>query len=314
MVSPPNGANGSDPGFVGLSKEYFEVTPTGQVATSYRSSETVFTLNRKRTTKLISRRPNALSNKELAEGIREATAADAKPGSSFDAGLLAVGSGHFVLPSGDGLELQVDIAVPSNAGRHSAYVLLVPDSIDEDIPIARANKSKFDTLAAAGNLVLAITPRPSPPGHNDIKSPLLGPFCLLSLRTDLVGRTLIGMRIDDVIHAVDYVSRRSDVNPAMISAIASGHLGLVLMHAAVLDPRLKHIEVDHVLESYRSLVDAPLTIGASEDVIPGVLLHYDIPDLAKALGPRLTLTFPLKGTDDLSQSSTPIEVQRGTNR
>jgi hypothetical protein len=147
-----------------------------------------------------------------------------------------------------------------------------------------------------------------------MKSPLLGPFYLLSLRADLVGRTLIGMRIDDVIHAVDYVSHRSDVNPASISAIASGHLGLVLLHAGVLDPRLKHVEVDHVLESYRSLVDAPLTIGASEDVIPGVLLHYDIPDLAKALGPRLTLTFPLKGTDDLSQSSTPIEVQRGTNR
>lgn len=34
-------------------------------------------------------------------------------------------------------------------------------------------------------------------------------------------------------------------------------MGLVLLHAAVLDPRLKHISVDHVLTSYRSLIDAP---------------------------------------------------------
>ena len=45
-----------------------------------------------------------------------------------------------------------------------------------------------------------------------------------------------------------------------------------------------HIEVDHVLKSYRSLLEAPLPTGAPEDVIPGVLLHYDIPDLVRALG------------------------------
>jgi hypothetical protein len=49
-----------------------------------------------------------------------------------------------------------------------------------------------------------------------------------------------------------------------------------------------------------------MPIGAAEDVIPGVALRYDLPDLARALGPRLTATNPLKGTDDLSQTSTPV--------
>jgi hypothetical protein len=35
-------------------------------------------------------------------------------------------------------------------------------------------------------------------------------------------------------------------------------------------------------------------------------------ELAKALGPRLRVTFPLKGTDDLSRDSTPINVLSGT--
>jgi len=47
-----------------------------------------------------------------------------------------------------------------------AVLLLVPNSS----PIGRANQAEFDSLAAA---------------DDDIKSPILGAFYLLSLRTDL---------------------------------------------------------------------------------------------------------------------------------
>jgi hypothetical protein len=148
----------------------------------------------------------------------------------------------------------------------------------------------------ASTVYLAIIPRPSPPGTEETKASILGPFYLTELRAELVGKTLIGIRIDDVVRAVDYLASRPDVDPKDITAVASGHLGLVLLHAAVLDPRLKHITVDHALESYASLLEAPMPIDAPEDILPGVLLHYDIPDLVKALGPRLTLTNPQPGT------------------
>jgi hypothetical protein len=121
----------------------------------------------------------------------------------------------------------------------------------------------------------------------------------------------VGLRTDDVIRAVDYLAGRADVDPAHISAAASGHMGLVLLHAGVLDRRIRPVEVDHVLTSYRSLIDAPLPTGAPEDVIPGVLLQYDIPDLERALGPRLKESDPLKGTEDLSQNSTPLSALSG---
>jgi hypothetical protein len=89
-------------------------------------------------------------------------------------------------------------------------------------------------------------------------------------------------------------------------------MGLVLLHAGVLDRRIRHIEVDHALTSYRSLIDAPLPTGAPEDIIPGVLLHYDIPDLVRALGDRVEETNPLSGADDLSQDSTPLQAISGT--
>jgi hypothetical protein len=36
-----------------------------------------------------------------------------------------------------------------------------------------------------------------------------------------------------------------------------------------------------------------MPIDAPEDILPGVLLHYDIPNLIQTLGPRLTFTDPL---------------------
>ena len=290
-------------------KNAFQVTPTGQVSTSFPGCATVFTLNKKRAARMVPAHRVDIPFDKLTSLVRNATGAAARPGAfKFNAALLAAKSGPLMLPSEGGLHLEVDLAVPASAGKHPAVLLLVPGSIHGPDQAARANLAKFDALAAQGNVVLAVTPRPSPPGTDDMKAPLLGPFYLLSLRADLVGRTLVGLRADDAIRAVDYLAGRADVDAARVSAVGSGHMGLVLLHAGVLDRRLRHIEVEHVLVSYRSLLDAPLPTGAPEDVIPGVLLHYDIPDLRRALKPRLAETDWLKGTDDLSQDSTPLNT------
>ena len=304
---PANGVLGSMGTPANLPKGALQVTPTGQVATSYPGSETVFTLNRKRAATILPPSSRTLTEQKLAAAIREATGTSVRSGTSmFDAALSTAKTGDFTFPSSTGIDLHGDLYVPSGSGRHPAVLLLVPDSIDGNTPIALSNRARFESLAAAGNIVLAITPRPSPPGTDDMKSPILGSFYLLSLRADLVSRTPVGMRVDDVACITDYLASRPDVDPARLTATGSGHMGLVLLHAAVLDPRLQHISVDHVLTSYRSLIDAPMPIGAPEDIIPGVLLHYDVPDLARSLGARLTETDGLPGTDDLSQSSTPI--------
>jgi cephalosporin-C deacetylase-like acetyl esterase len=292
-----------------LPKDALQVTSTGQVATSYPQAETVFSLNRKRAAVVLPSTPLALKTKELRASIRQIVGSESLPGGFKPAPeMLSASSGPIVLPAVAGGNLEGDLFVPSSPGRHPAVLLLVPGSIHENTPIAEANRARCEALGAAGNLVLAVTPRPSPPGTDDMKSPLLGPFYLLSLRADLIGRTLIGLRVDDVLRATDFLAARPDVNPLKISAVASGHLGLVLLHAAVLDPRISHVSLDHVLSSYRSLLDAPLPTGAPEDILPGVLLHYDIPNLVQSLGPRLNESSPLDGSEDLSQSSTPLST------
>src|SRR5205085_6311459 len=118
-----------------------------------------------------------------------------------------------------------------------------------------------------------------PPGTESIKSPYLGPFNLLSLRAFLVDKTIIGMRIDDAIRAIDWLAARKDVDRNSITIYGNGSLGLVALHAAALDARISKVVLENTLTSYRMIVDQPVHRNISEVVIPGVLRHYDSADL-----------------------------------
>ena len=135
--------------------------------------------------------------------------------------------------------------------------------------------------SSKGAAAVVVPARPSPPGTESIKSPYLGSFNLLSLRAFLVGKTIVGIRTDDVLRTVDWLF--ANQHPTSLTVHAAGALGIVALHAAVLDPRITSVQVDDALPTYRSIVDEQLHRNASEIVIPGVLQHYDIPDLRRAL-------------------------------
>jgi cephalosporin-C deacetylase-like acetyl esterase len=280
-----------------LPKDALQVTPTGQVATSYPGSETVHTLTLKRAHQTFRTELVATS---LESKIREVTHATVKPSDPAPINTQSPplasppeGDVHvrhrFTLATAPGINIQAEFYRPAD-GKHPVLIVL-KDSLAPALEPSRTEEiKKFRALADAGTAVLVVAPRPSPPGNEETKASILGPFYLTELRAELVGKTLLGLRVDDVIAAVNFTSGGTTVDPNQITAQASGHLGLVLLYAAVLDPRLKHITIDHTLESYSSLLQAPMPIDAPEDILPGVLRHYDIPDLIQSLGPRLTFT------------------------
>ena len=61
-----------------------------------------------------------------------------------------------------------------------------------------------------------------------------------------------------------------------------------LLHAAVLDARLKKVILEGGLASYDMIETSKIQHGIVESVIPGVLKDYDLPDLVAALAPRPT--------------------------
>ncbi len=306
-ILPPPPTPGTSPFALpaSLPKDALQVTPTGQVFTSYPGSETVHTLTLKQWNRTLR---SELGPTSLESKICEVTRATVKPGDPAPINTQSPplasppeGDVHvrhrFTLATAPGINIQAEFYRPPD-GKHP-MLLVLKDSLDPALEPSRGEEiKKLRALADAGTAVLVVAPRPSPPGTEETKASILGPFYLTELRAELVGKTLLGLRVDDVIAAVNFMQDSTTGDPNQITAQASGHLGLVLLHAAILDPRLKHITIDHTLESYKSLLQAPMPIDAPEDILPGVLLHYDIPDLIKTLGPRLTLTNPLPGTAD----------------
>jgi cephalosporin-C deacetylase-like acetyl esterase len=255
-----------------------QVTPTGQLSSSYPNIATVFTLNEARAATITTPHPQTLA--ALQQAVRRVTRAEAIPGKTTGSPLNIQDAGVETLGSQGALSVRY--SVRDNA-RHPAVLLLT-----ESQPLAATEvNARINAQPSTGLFIL--TPRPAPPGTEETKSPLLGPFYITGLRAQLVGKTLLGMRVDDVIHAIDYLTSRSDVDSNQISVeTTDSHLALVLLHAAILDPRIRHVTVDNFLPSYRTLTTQPLPKDAPQDMLPGVLRQYDIPDLVRLLGSKLT--------------------------
>jgi PelA/Pel-15E family pectate lyase len=269
--------------------EDMQCTPTGQVSTSLQSA-TVSSLNRERAGKLLAPQQVLGSTAELArmqtrvrQDVRSLTGVAVEPGrgaAHVEVKASEQRAGYLVetvsLASDAGMEVAGFLAVPVGAGLKPAVLLL-----DAQPPGA-----DFDRLAKAGRIVLLLEPRPTPPGTESVKSPYLGIFNLLSLRAFLVGKTLVGLQVDDAIRAVDWLCARKDVDGAALTVYGNGTLGMVALHAAALDGRIGRVAIENSLASYRQIIDQPVHRNVSEVVIPGVLRKYDTGELLQAVYPR----------------------------
>jgi cephalosporin-C deacetylase-like acetyl esterase len=275
-------------------REDLQCTPTGQVSTSL-GGETVYSLNRKRAEPLMAPERvlttqadverlqsrlrleiHALTGETTQPGAEPPTV-DVKATEQRDGYKLETISVH----SDDGTDAPGMLAVPDGAGTRPAVLMMEAPGMG-----FTAAGGDLDRLAKAGRIVMVVEPRPTPAGTESIKSPLLGSFNLLSLRAFLVGKTIIGLRMDDAIRAVNWLCARPDVDRAAISAYGNGPLGLTLLHAAALDTRIGRVLTENALTSYRMIVEEPIHRNVSEVVIPGVLRKYDTGDLLLALYPR----------------------------
>jgi dienelactone hydrolase len=264
-------------------RDILQVTPTGQVSTSL-GGETVFSINRKRAGALIGARK---SKAGLREDIRSLTGAVVQPGKAHPivtATSTAERDGYRIstisLKSDGETSVPGTIAIPDGGVSRPVVLLL-----------GSASGSEVERLVKSGRIVMMLEARPAPAGTESIKSPYLGVFNLLSLRAFLVGKTVIGLRLDDVIRAMDWLSARRDVNRSAITIYGQGVMGMVALHSAVLDDRIRQVVIENALVSYRTIVDQPVHRDISPIMIPGVLRHYDTPDLIAALAPRMVAIY-----------------------
>ncbi len=274
------------------------VTATGQLANSI-GSETIYSLNRKRAASviapervLVDRSALTAMQTQIRKDIQVLTGNTVQPGAAHpDVTVIATDSRDgwsyrietISMKSDAGMEVNGVVVVPNGSGAKPAILIVDTASYwDPPNPIS----SDLSRLASEGNVVMYIHPRFTRTGTESIKSPYLGPFNLLSLHTFLVDKSIIGMRIDDAIRAVDWLTARNDVDRNSITVYGNGTTGLVALHAAALDTRITRVVVENTLTSYRMIVDQPVHRNVSEVMIPGVLRRYDTGDLLESIYPR----------------------------
>lgn len=270
------------------------VTDTGQLSTSI-GSETIRSLARAQVERERALTPasetEAARRTRLQFAVRDIIRPTIRPAAR--ATTAALGSsvsqdGYSTTPvtfDAEGMAVRATFAAADGPGRKPTLLLLAD-------PATATARALCATWTKAGWNVLALEPRGTG-GTEEAKSPLTGDWTLLSLRVLLVGRTPVGLRVDDAITAVNWLADRPDVDIGRLSVQAAGALGPVALHAAVLDDRIGQVTTVGALTRYRDFVDRPISRDMAEVNLPGVLRRYDLPDLMAVLGDRLTLINPV---------------------
>ena len=182
-----------------------------------------------------------------------------------------------------GVEIEANLSVPSSPGRKPA-VLLVADKMSSYwIP---STAVLAERMVKAGRVVFELDPRDSP--AQDDHRPYLGNW-LTNARADLIGRNLPSMRAHDILRGVDLLLARSDVDPGSVRAAARGVKGIWLLLAAAADSRIGKVWLDRTPYSVRAALGNSINTNVFDAVIPGFALHWDLDDLAKAMGNRPVL-------------------------
>ncbi len=257
-------------------------TPTGQVSTSL-GGETVESINRKRAQDLIAPKRAA-----TAADIRAITGSVAEAGAPPSVTVIKS-------EARDGYRIDT-IAMESEPGVTVAGLAGIPDGsaakpallyMDSTAKEQLARRPDFEAMVKGGRIVLLLQPRGTPGPATGVQSPLLGPFNLIALRAMMVGKSIVGLRTDDAIRAVNWLASRPDVDRSKIAVYGNGPLGVVALHAAALDSRMARVVIENSLADYALALNAPLTRNLPEIALDGVLRKYDLGGLMLAIAPRM---------------------------
>ena len=102
----------------------------------------------------------------------------------------------------------------------------------------------------------------------------------------MTGRTLVGLRAEDIVAALDVLESRGLAPAQGVAGFGKGNAAVDLLHAAAFDRRIGSLALEEMPVSWAAVATAPLHRRAFDIIVPGALGQYDLPDLAAALAPR----------------------------
>jgi hypothetical protein len=116
------------------------------------------------------------------------------------------------------------------------------------------------------------------PRTNGRPHPAMDAESFLAYEAMILGRPLFGMRMRDAQVAIDYLTARPDVRPDGVALAGWGAGGLLVLHLAAVDARVRAVATVDGLTSYRSLVEHEHYRFPTGAIVPGVVRGPDSPE------------------------------------
>jgi len=104
------------------------------------------------------------------------------------------------------------------------------------------------------------------------------------VRMMMLGQTLIGANLRDLIWALDYASSRPDARADRIGCVGLSYGGRMTMLVTAVDPRVRVAVISGALNVMQERIEGAFGCGAQ--VIPGLLEIGDTPEIGSLIAPR----------------------------
>lgn len=196
------------------------------------------------------------------------------------------------LPVDDGVALPALLFTPAKP-KPGARPMLYLD--DRGKAAESGASGLLGVLANAGFTILAVDLRGT--GEYALSETMEGysPLYQDAMRALLVGATLAGIQTGDALAALDAAAKEPAWQRALnaasggITVAGKGNAGWIALFAAALDARIQAVAAEEALLSYMDIVRSPRHYFTTDLVLPGVLKHFDMPDVVASLAGKEVL-------------------------
>jgi len=205
-----------------------------------------------------------------------------------------------VFDSRPGVSVLAYLLLPERARRPAAAMICIPGhgrGVDDIVGIDERGAERTDKagyqhdfaiqVAEAGIAALAIEPM----GFGCRRDPINARQGLGRKACDpvaggalLVGQTMIGWRVWDVMRTLDYIATRSELDRTRVGCMGISGGGTVTVFSSALDTRIRAALVSGYLNTFRDSVGS--IVHCSDNYVPGILNWAEMHDIAGLIAPR----------------------------
>lgn len=205
-----------------------------------------------------------------------------------------------VFESRPGMSVLAYLLLPEKAQKPPAVMICLPGhgrGVDDIVGIDGQGSERTDKagyqhdfaiqVAEAGMAAVAIEPlafgcrRDAISARKGLSANACQPSAGAAL---LLGQTMIGWRVWDVMRTLDYVATRSDLDSSRVGCMGISGGGTVTLFGAALEPRIRAALVSGYLNSFR---DSILSLShCIDNYVPGILNWAEMHDVAGLIAPR----------------------------